>query len=72
MKKRGRPSKPKNSVKKKMLQVRLLQEEKATFEDAAKLAGLTYAGWARSRLKEIAKKELESANIKVKFLKESS
>jgi predicted HTH domain antitoxin len=68
MKKRGRPQKPENSVKKRILQVRLLQEEKDAFEDAAKLAGLSCASWMRTRLREIARKELEAAQKKVKFL----
>jgi len=68
MKKRGRPQKPDNLVKKRVLQVRLLKVEKDTFEEAAKLAGLPCASWMRTRLRETAKKELEAANKKVKFL----
>lgn len=68
MEKRGRPQKSENLVKKRILQVRLLQAEKDAFEDAAKLAGLPCASWMRTRLREAAKKELELANKKVKFL----
>jgi hypothetical protein len=68
MKKRGRPAKPENLVKNRVVQVRLLQVEKDTFEDAAKLAGLSSASWMRSRLRDMARRELESAKKKVKFL----
>lgn len=68
MKKRGRPINPENLVKNRVVQVRLLQVEKGTFEDAAKLAGLSSASWIRSRLRDAARRELENANKKVKFL----
>jgi len=65
---RGRPKKDKKLLKKRVLQVRLLQEEKETFEDAARLAGLPCASWVRERLRQAARKELKSANQKIKFL----
>jgi hypothetical protein len=68
MKKRGRPENPENLVKNRVVQVRLLQVEKDTFEDAAKLAGLSCSSWIRTRLREAARKDLEAANKKVKFL----
>jgi uncharacterized protein (DUF1778 family) len=68
MNKRGRPKNPENSVKKRILQVRIKQEEKDTFEDASHLAGLSCSSWMRERLRDAARKELESAGQKVKFL----
>ena len=68
MAKRGRPKKSQDSVKKRVLQVRLLQEEKDAFEDAARLSGLPCASWVRERLRTVAREELEAAGKKIKFL----
>jgi len=68
MKRRGRPKKPRNIVKKRVIQVRLLKKEKETFEDAANLAGLSLSSWIRERLRNTARKELDEAGKKIKFL----
>lgn len=68
MKKRGRPKNPENSVKKKVLQIRLLEQEKWAFDEAAELAGIQLASWARERLRACARKELQAADKKIPFL----
>jgi transposase-like protein len=67
MAKRGRPRKSQDFVKKRVLQIRLLQQEKQGFEEAAKFAGLSLSSWARERLRAVARKELESASKKISF-----
>lgn len=68
MRKRGRPQKTGNSVKKRVSQIRITEEEKDTFDEAAKLAGLSRSSWIRERLRDAARIELEAAGKKVKFL----
>ncbi len=68
MNKRGRPQKPENLVKKRIVQIRILEVEKQAFEDAANLAGISLSAWIRERLRETARNELERIGKKVKFL----
>jgi hypothetical protein len=52
------------------LQVRLSGAERAAFEDAARVAGLSISAWVRDRLRRTAREELQSAGIKVPFIEE--
>jgi uncharacterized protein (DUF1778 family) len=49
------------------LLLRLTPEEKASFEDAADLSGLTTAGWIRQKLRSAASRELRRLRRKVPF-----
>jgi hypothetical protein len=66
--KRGRPPKGQDRVKADYLDIRLGSSEKATFKDAAELAGLDLSAWVRERLRTAARKELEAADMPVAFL----
>ena len=66
--KRGRPQKPPDQTKGKILQVRVEEVERAGFKAAAALAGLDLSAWARERLRTAARKELSSAGRTVAFL----
>ncbi len=68
MKKRGRPKNPENAVKKRVLQIRLLEQEKQAFDEAAEIAGLSLSSWVRERLREQSRKELQEAKRKIPFL----
>ncbi len=61
MAKRGRPKNPDSKVKRRVLQIRLLEAEKQMFSDAAKISGLSLSPWARERLKKAARDELRKA-----------
>jgi hypothetical protein len=50
------------------LLVRLSEQEKAGFEDAAELAGISLSSWARERLRNAAIQELQQAGQKIVFL----
>jgi uncharacterized protein (DUF1778 family) len=57
------------SSKGELLQVRLTPEEKQAFSRAAVLAGTSVSSWARQRLRQQARRELEDANEDVPFIK---
>ncbi len=61
MVKRGRPKNPDSKVKRRVLQIRLLEAEKQLFSDAAKNSGLLLSSWARERLRKAARDELRKA-----------
>ena len=67
-KQRGRPKNTEIPVKKEILQIRLLEEEKRAFEEAAKLAGLSLSSWARERLRARARRELQVVDKKIPFI----
>jgi predicted HicB family RNase H-like nuclease len=67
-KKRGRPPKRVNQVKRRYLQVRVDSAEKASFDAAADLAGLALSAWVRERLRLVARTELQAAGQPVAFL----
>jgi hypothetical protein len=67
MKTRGRPQKTKDSLKDRVQQIRITQLEKESFEEAARALGITCASWARMRLREACRKDLEAVNKKPKF-----
>jgi antitoxin component of RelBE/YafQ-DinJ toxin-antitoxin module len=51
------------------LEVRLDDEEKQAFKDAADLAGLALSTWVRERLRTVARKELDEVGKPVAFMK---
>ena len=68
-KKRGAPSKSAEERKAALTQIRLMSTEKAGFEEAARLSGLSLSAWMRERLRGIAKRELQAHGKKPEFLK---
>lgn len=67
-KKRGGQPKPPERVKSRYLQLRVTESEKAAFDAAAELAGLSLAAWVRERLRLAAREELSGAGKPVPFL----
>jgi hypothetical protein len=63
----GRP-KAKNPLD-EYIEVRVSGAEKQGFRDAAERSGLPLATWMRQRLRRIAIRELENADLPVAFLK---
>jgi hypothetical protein len=54
--------------KAQVLQVRLTDEEKQGFQEAAYLAGIPVSSWVRERLRSTAIRELEAAGRRVPFV----
>ncbi len=52
--------------------LRLTSAEKAGFQEAADLAGLSLSGWARERLRRAAIRELEDASRDIPFLRKEA
>lgn len=52
------------------LLIRLSDEEKLAFEQAAELSGVKTSSWARQKLRIVAAKELRDADKPVAFLEE--
>ena len=67
MAKRGRPKK--QNPLDEYVELRLSTAEKQAFRDAAERSGIPLATWARERLRRIATRELENAELPVAFLK---
>jgi hypothetical protein len=67
-KKRPIPRKPADEKKAAVTQIRLLAVEKAGFEEAADLAGLSLSSWMRERLRNAARKELQEHGQAPAFL----
>ena len=55
-------------VKQQVLQIRLADEEKEGFQQAAELAGIPLSSWVRERLRLAAIRDLESAGQKIPFV----
>jgi hypothetical protein len=68
----GRPRKAPNQVKGDYLELRLAPLEKQAFRQAADIAGIPLASWARERLRRSATRELEEAGLSIPFLAVSS
>jgi uncharacterized protein (DUF1778 family) len=49
------------------MKLRVDQDEKKAFEDAAALSGISLSAWIRERLRKAAAAELESAGIQIAF-----
>lgn len=64
----ARPKKNEGDKKARFLQVRIDDLEKASFDQAASFAGLDVSAWVRTRLRELAKTELEANGKKVPFI----
>lgn len=67
-KKRGRPVGPSGKAKADKIEVRMEPAEKAAFQTAADLSGLSLSSWVRERLRRVARTELEDAGKPVPFL----
>lgn len=68
----GHKSSGKRSRDKKVVpfNLRVAESEKASFETAASLAGVSLSAWVRERLRAAAIRELESAGLRIEFLNE--
>jgi hypothetical protein len=64
----GRPPKGSGLSKSESLLLRLSPSEKQGFADAAELAGVPLTVWIRERLRQVATKELQSAEKPIAFL----
>jgi uncharacterized protein (DUF1778 family) len=51
------------------VQIRLTRDEKEAFRQAAELAGVSMSSWVRERLRLAAIRELETAGMKIPFVK---
>lgn len=67
MAKRGRPKK--DNPLDEYIELRVSTDEKQAFRDAADRAGIPLATWMRERLRKVAIRELENAELEVAFLK---
>jgi hypothetical protein len=56
-------------AKDKVLQIRLSEDEKLSFDMASELAGIPLSSWVRERLRLACIRDLESAGQKVPFIK---
>jgi hypothetical protein len=65
----GRPKKAPNQLKADYLELRLTPLEKQAFRQAAEIAGIPLAAWARERLRRVATRELEEAGLRIPFLR---
>jgi predicted HicB family RNase H-like nuclease len=63
---RGRPKQVRTLSE--YLEIRVGEEEKKAFRDAADLAGIPLATWVRERLRRVAIRELEEGSIPIAFL----
>jgi antitoxin component of RelBE/YafQ-DinJ toxin-antitoxin module len=66
MAKPGRPKK--QNPLDEYIELRVSEDEKQAFRDAAERAGLPMATWIRVRLRKVAARELENADLPVAFL----
>jgi uncharacterized protein (DUF1778 family) len=58
--------------KTEILQVRVTGSEKASFERAAEISGLSISSWVRERLRKNSRIELQSSGLKVPFMADIS
>ena len=56
-------------AKSAFIKVRLMEDEKLTFQEAADLAGISLSAWMRERLRREARRELEEAGKPIAFLR---
>lgn len=69
MAKAGRPKKDPDAVKTEWIEMRVEKSEKDAFRDAAEAAGMALSVWIRLTLRKAAKRELESLNRVVPFMR---
>ena len=55
-------------MKTALTQLRMSNEEKQAFQEAARLSGISLSAWVRERLRLAAIRELESAGLAVPFV----
>ncbi|HEV7509161.1 MAG TPA: DUF1778 domain-containing protein [Thermoanaerobaculia bacterium] len=55
-------------MKSDWIKLRLSPDEKATFEQAAAVAGASLSSWVRERLRKSAAAELEAAGLQIPFI----
>lgn len=55
-------------MKSNLLQLRLAEDEKLAFQQAAALAGLALSAWVRERLRKAARTELQETGQQVPFV----
>src|SRR5690349_13628193 len=55
--------------KDQILQIRLSDDEKQGFTEAANVAGIPLSSWVRERLRLAAIRDLESVGLKIPFVK---
>lgn len=65
MAKTGRPKK--QNPLDEYIELRVTEAEKRAFRDAAERSGLPLATWMRQRLRNVAARELEKADMPVAF-----
>lgn len=53
-----RPRKPEGQARERLLQVRVLEKEYASFKEAAEQSGLDLSAWVRERLIQAYRKEV--------------
>ncbi len=58
----------KSMAKPEIVQIRVSDEEKQSFQLAADLAGISLSSWVRERLRLAAIRDLESAGRKIPFV----
>jgi uncharacterized protein (DUF1778 family) len=56
------------AMKTETVQIRLSAAEKRSFEDAARIAGVSLSAWIRERLRRAARRDLEEAGHPIAFL----
>ena len=66
MRNRGRPKK--QNPLDEYIELRVTESEKQAFRDAADRSGIPMATWIRERLRRVAIRELENADLPVAFL----
>lgn len=55
--------------KTEFMKIRVSDDEKESFDLAAKIAGISLSAWVRDRLRRIVRRELQEAGQKVPFLR---
>jgi hypothetical protein len=68
--KNGRPPKTTEELRSETVWIRITTAEKKAFQDSANVAGASLSVWARERLRRVAVRELEDAQVPVAFLRE--
>lgn len=66
----GRPAKAASDRKEILLQVRLDQAERESFQQAANVGGVPLSAWVRERLRRAAIRELEEVGVRAPFLRD--
>ncbi|HZD70885.1 MAG TPA: hypothetical protein VFA45_18915 [Actinomycetes bacterium] len=57
-------------TKREVVQIRVSEAEKGSFQLAADLAGISLSSWVRERLRLAAIRDLESAGRKIPFVEQ--